>query len=184
MENRVLIVIGHTIGADKGAYSETLKSTEFEYNKKVADLICNADIYTHKQQDYANRIKDLNTFLKSKNYKLVIELHFNSFSSSSANGYEILCYAGSNKGEYYAKELVKMFEKEYPNQTKRASNGILFVEKRSERGGGFLMGINPPAILVEPFFGSNEKEAIVFSDIKRYACMLNNFVNKINNHDI
>lgn len=184
MKDKVLIVVGHTNGADKGAHSETLKSTEFAYNKKVAELINNADIYVHKQQNYANRIKDLNAFLKGKNYKLVIELHFNSFSSSSANGYEILCYAGSNKGEYYAKELVKMLEAEYPAHKKRGANGILFIKKRSERGGSFLMGINQPAILVEPFFGSNEKEAIVFSDIKRYACMLNNFVNKINNHDI
>jgi len=173
----VLFAIGHTQDSDKGSYSEFLKQSEWDYNRDIANGL-NADVYVHTIRDYYQRQRALAKFLReNKQYKLVIELHFNGHHTQQANGFEVFAYSGSNKGERYARELADAYIKEYPEMKIRGARGVKFTSHKSERGFYFLNLTPIPALILEPFFGTNKQDCDIFKDKERYICFLNNFIN-------
>jgi len=101
--------------------------------------------------DYSQRQKQAN----SNNAICYVEQHFNSFSNPDANyamAVTTINQPSKSKswGAWYAQRVSEEFG--------IPSNGIK-VAKRGDRGYGNLCYATMPAILVEPFFISNEKGA-------------------------
>ncbi len=101
--------------------------------------------------DYSQRQKQANT----NNAICYVEQHFNSFSNHDANySMAVTTINQSSKskswGAWYAQRVAEEFG--------IPSNGVK-VAKRGDRGYGNLCYATMPALLVEPFFISNEKGA-------------------------
>lgn len=180
---KIAIVVGHTPKGDQGAYSPHLQKSEQPFNLGVAanalkELAPNTyDVYTHTIQGYYERQKALATLLNGKAYDLVIELHFNA-ASPLANGTECLYWFASKKGKEYAQAISAGIAKEY-GTTIRGDKGARALVNKEDRGYWFTYLPKAPAVIVEPFFGSNE-EALKFKDEKRYACVLHNILMGLN----
>lgn len=179
---RVAIVIGHTIKGDKGAYSEILKLSEYDYNYEVATHLkgmansnVGYDVYSHTIRDYGPRQSALAAKINHLNYDYVLELHFNA-ASPQANGTENLYYFSSEKGKKIAQILSKEISKEYKT-TLRGTLGAKALVNSNDRGFGFVKKMKAPAVIVEPFFGSNI-EASKFSNTSMYAKVLHNAIQK------
>ena len=86
-------------------------------------------------------------------YHLVIELHFNSFHKKSANG----CECWHNESNEITKELSEEFCRLMKQHYKLRNRGNKPMRK-GQRGAGFIFAQEPHAILIEPFFGSNEND--------------------------
>jgi N-acetylmuramoyl-L-alanine amidase len=162
----IAICIGHSrkIGNryDGGAYSSWLKMNERDFNTLVASLLSkhlsqngipsriishyDGAGYGYAMQDVANQVRDMRA-------SLAIELHFNS-SIPSANGHEWLYWHSSPKGKALAQAFSNQFNKDFPNIRNRRLIGIT----KSGRGGLFLRNTHCPAIITEPFFGSNQSD--------------------------
>ena len=178
---KVAIVIGHTRNGDKGAYSETLEMSEYDYNLKVANKMKEVnpstyDVYTHTIQGYYERQKSMADKLNSKNYDLVLELHFNA-ASPAANGTETLYYFNSKKGKGYAETISNDIVDNFGTKI-RGANGAKALVNKNDRGFYAVYLPKAPALIVEPFFGSNIEESKKFMDFEKYACVLNNAVIK------
>jgi N-acetylmuramoyl-L-alanine amidase len=89
-----------------------------------------------------------------------IELHFNSYSSTKAEGYEYLHYHTSNNGRRLAECFRKAQSETFKVQKDR---GVKAIEPDG-RGAGFLRSVPPPAVICEPFFGSSPKEWILMDN--------------------
>jgi N-acetylmuramoyl-L-alanine amidase len=85
---------------------------------------------------------------------LSTELHFNSYTFT-AQGSEVLS-SGTDGSVRFAQEtqleLVRLF-----NRNRHGDRGIK-IRNQKQRGGSSLFAGIAPAILVEPFFGSNRLE--------------------------
>ena len=86
------------------------------------------------------------------NIKLAVELHFNA-SSATANGHEWLHYQGSIKGRLAATELHLAMMRHFPGIRARGVKTPI-----EGRGAAFLKETHCPAVLAEPFFGSNAQD--------------------------
>ena len=176
------LVVGHTSTKDKGAYSDNLQTTEFDYNLKVAEAIkalCPEmfDIYTHTAQDYYQRQKGLSFKLNLKDYEGVFELHFNA-ASPMANGTECCYYFASKKGLAIAQKIASAVMIEY-NTRLRGDQGAKPLVNKKDRGYWFTYLPKAPAVIIESFFGSNAVESEKFRDINRYAKTLFNAIKNL-----
>lgn len=162
----IAICIGHSRKIngryDGGAYSETLKSNERDFNLKVASELSkklnNSGIQNKIFDQYAGNgygYAMIDVAVQVKQYKasLAIELHFNS-ASPEANGHEWLYWHSSKIGEMVASNFDTEFAKAFPSIKRR---GLKAITKK-ERGGKFLEYTHCPAIILEPFFGSSVQD--------------------------
>lgn len=175
---KVGLVIGHTVlGADKGAYSSFLGLSESEYWKKVVcfiptfhkgnTIVC----YSHsndKKLDYYGRQLQTANSMNSQDFDLVVELHFNS-ATPQAHGTETLYYFSSEKGKEAAKIFSDEVGKEFPQMKLRGDEGSKPLVSKDDRGARFVIMQKAPAIIFEPFFGSNKEDCEAFSDPKTAA---------------
>lgn len=166
---KVAFVIGH-YEIDKGAYSNHLGVSEWNYWNMFYDqyLIDLGDKFIHpKNSSYTQRQSI--TAEKTKDYDLVFELHFNA-SSPQAHGVESLVYFSNDKmkkvGQFYCDEM------EFKGLTNRGVKAIT-----GGNGYGFLKATNNDAILLEPFFGSNESDCNIYNHQKHYEA-IKNTINK------
>lgn len=183
---KVALVVGHTTPpkGDKGAYSDALKVSENEYWLDVAKRIeknndVKVDIYnvhTHTIQEYYKRQAALANVINNSGvvYDLVLELHFNA-ASPLANGTECLYWFGSKKGKQIAVQLSGHIANVY-NTTIRGDNGSRALVNKSDRGYYFTYLLKYPAVILEPFFGSNKEEALKFKDREKMACTLHSAI--------
>jgi N-acetylmuramoyl-L-alanine amidase len=162
----IAICIGHsrTIKGryDGGAYSPWLKMNERDFNLLVA-----SQLSTHLSQNgipsriinhyagagYGSAMVDVSKQVKDARASLAIELHFNS-ATPTANGHEWLYWHSSKHGEALARAFSAQFSKDHQNIRSR---GLKPITAR-DRGGAFLRVTHCPALIVEPFFGSNESD--------------------------
>jgi N-acetylmuramoyl-L-alanine amidase len=161
----VAICIGHSRIGDKGARSVGGIS-EWVYNSEVAVLlakqlkqrgIASVIIDDYPSESYGGAMRWLSKEVDKTNADVAIELHFNSFSSSSAEGYEYLYYAGSAEGKRLALCIHKAHQSKSVAQKDRGAKPI----ERKDRGGHFVTMVKPPAVICEPFFGSSPKEWVL-----------------------
>lgn len=162
---KAAICIGHSRIGDKGARSVGGIS-EWIYNSEVATLlakqlkqrgIASAIIDDYPCESYSGAMSWLSKEVDKINADVAIELHFNSFSSSSAEGYEYLYYAGSAEGKRLALCIHKAHQSKSVAQKDRGAKPI----ERKDRGGHFVTMVKPPAVICEPFFGSSPKEWVL-----------------------
>lgn len=180
--NKIAIVVGHTVKADKGAFSTYLLRSEQPYNLEVANQLKTLapdlyDVYTHSVQDYYKRQKALAAKLNGRKYDLVVELHFNAAASPLANGTECLHWFASKKGKEYAKTISKAIAGNY-GTTIRGIDGATPIVHEQGRGYWFTYLPKAPAVIVEPFFGSHA-EALLFQDTRRYANTLHKVLSNL-----
>lgn len=157
----VAIIIGHNSKA-KGAFSGFLNTTEFElYKSMVNELAKIGDVYFHNENisGYNARMIDTAQRINKTNYTMVLALHFNSAESSQANGTEALYL--SEKGRVIAKNFNALMVKEmgYRNRGEIKLNP-------TSRGYAEILHPKAPAVILEPFFGSNEMDCKKFDKNK------------------
>ena len=166
---KVAFIIGHT-KLNKGAYSKHAEKYEYYFYKELKPYLRTlGDVFTHNPLIYGYNSRQKNTALKTKNYDLVFELHFNSFDGKK-EGCEALYYHSNNKTrlmadsfcDYYTEQSgssnrgAKPLKPNFIKQTRKLS-------KQQQRGLGFVYFQKPPAILLEPFFGDNAIDYARFS---------------------
>jgi len=162
---KVAICVGHSRIGDKGARSVG-GVTEWIYNSEVATQlakklkqrgIASVIIDDYPSESYGGAMRWLSKEISKNKVDVAIELHFNSFSSSSAEGYEYLYYAPSAEGKRLALCIHKAHQSKSVAQKDRGAKPI----ERKDRGGHFVTMVKPPAVICEPFFGSSPKEWVL-----------------------
>tara|TARA_S200002703_G_scaffold28966_1_gene24772 strand:+ start:305 stop:859 length:555 start_codon:yes stop_codon:yes gene_type:complete len=154
----IAICVGHSRPNDSGAASVT-GVTEWDYNSQLADMIgkrlsVSHKIYsTYKGTNYWSAMKWLAKTIRNDGAEAAIELHFNA-ATPKATGHEWLYWKTSEKGRLFARALRDSFEDCFPQLRSR---GIKEKGKGS-RGAGFLRLTHCPAVIAEPFFGSNTED--------------------------
>lgn len=161
----VAICVGHSRDGDNGARSVS-GVHEWAYNKVVADLLrtqlkqrgINSIVLSdYNAATYSEAMKWVADRIKKEKCDIAVELHFNSYHSTVAEGYEYLYYSGSEKG----KRLAECFLRSHSNVSNVQKNrGVKEIEKGG-RGSLFLKSVKPPAVICEPFFGSSPKEWVL-----------------------
>jgi len=172
----IAICIGHSrkIGDryDGGAYSETLKTNERNFNLKVADILqkllseknISSKIYSdYKGVGYGTAMFNLANQIRMARATFAIELHFNS-ADSDANGHEWLYWHSSLIGRRIAERFHDAFSKKFPKIKSRGTKAI----QKQDRGGKFLELTHCPAVILEPLFGSSVEDCSKI-DIARLA---------------
>jgi N-acetylmuramoyl-L-alanine amidase len=147
---------------DKGA--ESLSGTqEWHYNKKVAEYLrlelkkrnINSVVFSSYQgASYAPAMAWLATQLNVFNVDFAVELHFNSSDNPLSSGYEFLYWHKSRASLKIAKLFQQVFNKKFPQNKDRGVKGLT----PKDRGALFTLLTSMPAIILEPFFGSNRDE--------------------------
>lgn len=173
---KTAIVIGHR-SKSQGAYSPALGMTEYQFNKVVAECLLDvADVYERPNIPFASEAFMINQLVKEINkqdYDLVISLHFNSFHNEQAHGVTALHYITNNFGKIIANEFVKMVSDDF--QIKKRD--LIPVTSKQDRGGTLICGLNATCVLVEPFFGSNDYDAMQFlNNEQKYAKLLRDLI--------
>lgn len=170
-ERNLVLAVGHSRENDHGAVGYDNETYEWHYNSKLAYLIADylprhikTTIINHYEGDtYTESMEWLTDAVDPLNADLVCELHFNSYNEPSVNGYEMLYWYNSKKGQKAANTLIESMRQDFPDRTCRGSKAIT----HGERGAGFLSGPKAPCVILEPFFGSNPQEWMLFSELEQ-----------------
>ena len=164
----IAILIGHSRG-DGGAVS-TSGVNEWNFNKPVGVLVADmlsergidaVCISSYAQASYTTAMRHLATHLRSIGARAAVELHFNSGDSPKARGHEWLHWGTSVAGRALARSLDIRMAERWPQSLRR---GLKPIATEQDRGGGFLRRTHCPAVIAEPFFGSNAMEWAYFSE--------------------
>lgn len=168
---RIAIIVGHT-PSSPGAYSQRLSTSEYFYNKEVADYLRDvADIYYRPQEGgYSRQMLTLASHVDQKNYDFAIELHFNA-ANRRAQGCEALVWEGNKKSTELGNKFCRTIADTYniPNRGVKSPG-------KGGRGYEFLRLMRANAIILEPFFGDSdgaekfENPALLASVIKNVLC--------------
>jgi N-acetylmuramoyl-L-alanine amidase len=159
---KIAVCIGHSRSGDDGAVSVT-GIDEWHHNQPIGKKIVAAlveqgheavlvDEYIGK--GYERAMGWLAGHLKGLGAQAAVELHFNSADNPIAQGHEWLYWNGSPSGHALALSLEKTYAVSFPEARRRGVVPITF----GGRGAAFLRGTPCPAVICEPFFGSNLDE--------------------------
>lgn len=174
----IAFVVGHHENG-KGAKSSHLGVSEWDFYKEVAYLLTSdVDIYFHNplNRSYTSRIKETANKLNKRNYKLVIEAHFNA-ATPAANGVETLYYFESKIGKQYA-QLFSTVVNQWTG-IKMRNRGLKALTNKNDRGFASVFYPKAPAILIEPFFGSNKTDCELIEGAEKMACIIDDFISRI-----
>lgn len=163
---KIAIIIGHT-SKSRGAIRIDTGETEYDFNgriaKAISDLAEKSGIFDvaifrrNPSKGYGAQIKEV--YSKADQWGAIAtgELHFNSSATASASGCETL-----TSGSDMSMKLAAAVNGSIVDAFGVKDRGIV---KRSakDRGGASLHSGKAPAILFEPFFGSNAADCAKFS---------------------
>lgn len=164
----IAICVGHSRG-DGGAVSVG-GVNEWHYNRQLArDVQANlleAEtpcmlIERYAQASYVRAMTLLAQSLASQKVTAAVELHFNSADTAKATGHEWLHWKTSVPGRALAQALQAEMSKALPAHKSR---GLVGIAAEKDRGGAYLKRLACPAVICEPFFGSNPNDWKVFSE--------------------
>lgn len=102
---------------------------------------------------YTNQMIDLHQKIDAWGADISVEMHFNSFSSDSVQGHEVL--GCSDGGMNIAEYMNECFDEELPTSNrgaKRITSG--------DNGGGFCCRGVSLAIITEPYFGAHQHKFV------------------------
>ena len=144
------LVVGHRASA-KGAVSVGDVS-EWDYNRALAEAIKNqvegVRLGVIYRDDHEDGLEELPGQLNALDPDFVVSLHFNSVGFA-ADGSEVCYYPGSTEG----KKLAELLLAEILEALQLSNRG---VKPRPDLA--VLAGTTMPAVLGEPFFGSDEED--------------------------
>lgn len=164
------ICIGHSRRGDLGAVSIGGVS-EHPFNSLVArellDLCENDGIPAvivddYEFSGYTSAITWLARYLRRRRATVALELHFNSSSEASSHGVEYLYWPSSSNGRRLATCLADAHHDIVPGATLRHDDTGL-LPRGSGNGSQFLRKTHCPAVICEPFFGSNPDEWALYA---------------------
>lgn len=154
---RIAIVIGHNAGA-QGAVRCTDGRTEYDWNSDLAKMIEAHDpthikVFRRKRGGgYSAEIDRVYAEVDAWGADVSVELHFNGSTNPAANGCLML-----SSGTSGSRALAANVQKACVAALGNKDRGVRFVGK-GDRGGLSLWAGRAPAILTEPYFGSNKVE--------------------------
>jgi N-acetylmuramoyl-L-alanine amidase len=166
MPKKIAICVGHSRSGDKGAVN-TNCVTEWSFNKPIAERTAEllreakheVKIWTeYKGSGYSSAMSWIAEQIREFGADLAIELHFNS-AGPNAEGYEFLYWHRSSRSARLASCFHFSFKKFFPT---RKSRGLKPISKE-DRGSAFLQRTPCPAVILEPYFGSNVDETTFYS---------------------
>lgn len=137
-------------GVSEWAYNSDLAPRIKHYlaREGVQSIIYNR----YEGSGYGSAMSWLANQLQEDEVTAAIELHFNS-AGPSATGHEWLHYKTSSKGKALATSLDSVFDQAFPALKSR---GVF--PPTNGRGEDFLKKTHCPAVIAEPFFGSNDND--------------------------
>ena len=183
---KIAIIVGHNLKSQGAQSIEPINRSEFDFNSEVAALMVEKsssydfDLKIFNRQNrgsYSKEIKEVYKKVDDWNADYSIELHFNS-AVFTVSGSEVLT-SGSPNSEHFAtlvqNEFVKLF-----NRTGTSNRGVK-VRKKGSRGYLSLVSGKAPAIIVEPFFGSNRFDSTLINNlgIEKLAMAYLNAIDKL-----
>lgn len=157
---KLAIVVGHT-AVSGGAVRVTDNVREWDWNRHLAKLIEAHDPLNVKTflrvsgGGYTREVKRVYAEVDAWGATASIELHFNSVGTPSAHGTETLSSGTPQSWKLAAAVNTAMVK------ALGFRNRGLIKRERNERGGLSLWLGSAPAILIEPYFGSNPKECAI-----------------------
>jgi N-acetylmuramoyl-L-alanine amidase len=162
MKNHMIaICVGHSRQGDRTGAVSVGGVSEWAFNRSVAKhmqdaLLCvgiTSRIYQdYPRQGYTASMDWLAGRLREDKATAAIELHFNA-ASPAANGHEWLHWPTSTGGRMLAQAFSNEFSATFPQIRSRG-----LKPTGTGNGAQFLRKVPPPAIITEPFFGSNLNE--------------------------
>jgi len=156
---KLALVIGHNTRA-RGAVRVADGVTEYDWNTNLAEMIKAhdpANIRIFKRQaglGYSREIDRVYAEVDAWGADCSVELHFNASANSSARG--CLMLSSGSKGSL---ALAEAMQRECLRVLENPDRGVV-VRNRHDRGGRSLWQGKAPAILTEPYFGSNRQECM------------------------
>jgi N-acetylmuramoyl-L-alanine amidase len=160
---KIAIIVGHNKRSQGAQSIEPIGRSEFDFNSELAEIMetkannfqFEVKVFSREYLgSYRKEIKKVYKEVNNWDADYSTELHFNSAVFTVA-GSEVLS-SGSQKSINFAeltqKEQVKLFGREG-----KTDRGIK-IRKKGSRGYLSLVSGKAPAIIVEPFFGSNRGE--------------------------
>lgn len=155
MSIHTAIVVGHN-ARGQGAVRVTDGVTEWAWNTQLAKLIKAHDpegvgIFFRDPAagGYSREIDKVYAEVSASGAKLSMELHFNGNDNPAASGGET--WSSGSKGSLRLAKLVR----ERVDAVMGNDNRGIKIAKRHDNGGRSLWQGRPPAILTEPYFGTN-----------------------------
>ena len=149
--SKIALVIGHN-ARFQGAVRVTDKRTEYDINSDLAVAIRDLDPARYvivRRTAGTGEIGRAYAEVDRLGVAASVELHFNSAEAASATGTETLTSGTSNSARLARGVQVAMVR-----ALGLRDRGVKVIA-RNGRGGASLWTGKPPAILIEPYFGSN-----------------------------
>lgn len=162
---KIAIVVGHNHKA-QGAVRVTDQRTEFDWNGDLAKLIQLHDpnnikiFYRTPQGGYSAEIDRVYKETDAWGASCTIELHFNGSADPRAKGCLTL-----TSGTVASRRLAQAVHNQTLRVLKNEDDGIQ-IRQRHDRGGRSLWQGKAPAIMTEPYFGSNAQECVLADQYK------------------
>ncbi len=159
----VALCVGHSRkinGHPEGGAVSVGAVSEWTYNRELAgmirDILAESRVASRIYSDYdggwyGTAQRWLASVLRLDHVTLAIELHFNASDSPAATGHEWLYWGTSKAGKRLAESIAAEMSLALPELKSRG----IKPKTSSDRGAEFLKGTHCPAIIAEPFFGSN-----------------------------
>lgn len=180
----VVLIVGHN-SVSKGAYSNVLNMSEYDYNLEVTNkVLAKQDelkynikvLFRKPNPSYTFQMKELLTNLEKEKYKLALELHFNAparVDDTSTSGALALYYYKNEKAKEIINKYFEAIKKFRPNHIIR---GTIPSKTEKDRGGYGICNSNGMYILLEPFFANNKENVL---SVDEYVKVLTTFINSL-----
>ena len=190
---KIALIIGHN-QKNKGAYSEYLKKSEYDFYSKVLDVLFKKyqeafnlkeefvkniqdkiTIFRVPNTGYSKEMEKVVNTLEKNNFELAIELHFNATTNHKQHGNTVLYWHKSIEG----KKLAELFQEIMSSYTKIKKLDLIPISSLKQNGAYGIMKSKCPYILLEPFFGDSKIDTDKIN-IEKMAEVLFLFLNEIN----
>jgi hypothetical protein len=164
----VALCVGHsrrlpTGHPEGGAWTHDGRMNEWQWNQFLArEVACELHdrhglasfiVNDYGPRSYGAAMQWLGRELRGLgNIRLAVELHFNS-AAPTATGHEWIHWPGSVHAKLLATELHLAMVRHFPGLRSRGVKTTI-----AGRGDGFLKATHCPAVIAEPFFGSNRHD--------------------------
>lgn len=168
---RIAIIVGHN-SRSRGAVRSKDGITEYDWNSSFAEKIeaFQPDLYMivkrQPGQSYGSEIRE--AYSHTDGCEATVELHFNA-AVASATGTETL-----SSGTSGSLKLCNLLQDGMVGALGLPDRGVK-MRQRDDRGGLSLWVGAAPAALIEPYFGSNDKDCeVADASINQLALAIHN----------
>jgi hypothetical protein len=163
------IIVGHSEDAQGAFAGSPINAHEYEWNSELAvdiwrecrELGLDVQVFS-RNQSTVKAVGEAVTKFCGEN-GCAVELHFNAATETSARGTETLYDIDPPLSKDFAKlvhaNILRALQEEDAkgNLVKRKDRGLKLVSA-GDRGNSNLFHVKCPSCLIEPFFGSNQKD--------------------------